>query len=91
NGTARIKLYVNGEEESSQGITVESGHNVPVTFTVFRNEPGAYDVYVGGVQAGSFKVELFRESDTILIFSITMLAMAFMVGMVMLSRRQRTG
>jgi hypothetical protein len=49
-------------------------------------------VYVDGVPAGSFKVELFRESDGILIFSAVLVALAFLLGMVMLWRRQqRTG
>jgi hypothetical protein len=70
-------------------VTVNSGSSSKLTFNVSRSEPGDYMVYVDGVPAGSFKVELFRESDGILIFSVTMLALAFMVGMVMLWRRQR--
>ena len=60
-----------------------------MAFSVSRSEPGDYNVYVDGVPAGSFEVEMFRESDLILIFSITMLAMAFVVGLVMIYRRQR--
>jgi hypothetical protein len=60
-----------------------------LTFNVSRSEPGDYIVYVDGVPAGSFKVELFRESDGILIFSAVLVALAFLVGMVMLWRRQQ--
>jgi len=41
------------------------------------------------VPAGSFKVEMVTGNDIVLIFSITMLAIAFVVGLVMLWRRQR--
>jgi hypothetical protein len=44
---------------------------------------------VDGVASGSFKVELLRESDGILIFSAALVALAFLIGMVMLWRRQR--
>ncbi len=57
NGTSSIKVYVNGELENSQGITVNSGGSTPITFTVSRNEPGTYTVYVGGAGAGSFTVD----------------------------------
>jgi hypothetical protein len=62
-----------------------------LTFNISRSEPGDYNVYVDGVPAGSFKVELFRESDTILLISAALVAIAFILGMVMLGRRQRAG
>jgi len=66
NGTAMIKVYVNGQEECSRGVTVNSGSVSPVTYTVSRNEPGTYSVYVGGVQAGSFTVARFNADNVIL-------------------------
>jgi len=60
-----------------------------LTFSVSRSEPGTYRVYVDSVPAGSFKVEMVTGNDIVLIFSITMLAIAFVVGLVMLWRRQR--
>jgi len=89
NGTRTITLYVNGEVESTQGVTVNSGNSSQLTFSVSRSEPGDYSVYVDGVPAGSFKVELVKESDIVLMFSITLLAIAFMLGLFMLRRRQR--
>jgi len=89
NGNKKVTLYVNGQVETTQGITVNSGGSTKLTFNVSRSEPGDYIVYVDGVPAGSFKVELFRESDGILIFSAVLVALAFLVGMVMLWRRQR--
>jgi hypothetical protein len=89
NGTKRVTLYVNGQEETVQGITVNSGGSSQLTYYITRSEPGDYSVYVDGVPAGSFKVETFRESDVVLIFSVTMLAMAFVVGLIMLRRRQQ--
>ena len=91
NGNKKVTLYVNGQVETTQGITVNSGGSTKLTFYVSRSEPGDYSVYVDGVPAGNFKVELFRESDGILIFSAVLVALAFLVGMVMLWRRQRAG
>jgi uncharacterized membrane protein len=89
NGSKKVTLYVNGQVESTQGITVNSGGSTQLTFNVSRSEPGDYTVYVDGVPAGSFKVELFRESDAVLIISAALIAMAFLLGIIMLWRRQR--
>jgi hypothetical protein len=62
---------------------------VQLAFDISRSEPGEYSVYVDGTPAGSFRVEMFRESDLVLIFSITALAAVFVIGMVMLRRRQQ--
>ena len=89
NGNKKVTLYVNGQVETTQGITVNSGGSTKLTFNVSRSEPGDYTVYVDGVPAGSFKVELFRESDGILVFSAGLVGLAFILGMVMLWRRQQ--
>jgi len=88
NGTMRIKLYVNGEEESSQGITVESGGNRPVYFTVTRNEPGIYTVYIGGTQAGSFMVDDAIDPNIILVISLSLIALSLMLAVIMVARRK---
>jgi hypothetical protein len=87
NGSTRVKLYVNGEEDSSQGITVESGGNRPVYFTVSRHEPGTYTVYVGGTQVGSFIVNDAIDSNMILYISLSMIFLAFALGVIMIVRR----
>ena len=89
NGNKKVTLYVNGQVETTQGVAVNSGGSSKLTFNVSRSEPGDYSVYVDGVPAGSFKVELFRYSDGILIFSAVIIAMAFLIGMLMLWRRQQ--
>jgi primosomal replication protein N len=91
NGNKKVTLYVNGQVETTQAVTVNSGGSSKLTFNVSRSEPGDYTIYVDGVPAGSFKVELFRESDGILIFSAALVAIAFLIGIVMLWRRQRAG
>jgi hypothetical protein len=87
NGTSSIKVYVNGEEESSQGVTVSSGSSTPVTFSISRNEPGTYSVYVGGTQAGSFTVDQFTP-DTILYISGALVFFAFVTGAIIMTRRK---
>ena len=91
NGNKKVTLYVNGQVETTQGITVNSGGSAKLTFNVSRSEPGDYTVYVDDIPAGSFKVEVVTGPDSILIFSAVLVALAFLVGMVMLWRRQRAG
>lgn len=88
NGTARVKVFVNGEEDSSQGITVESGGNRPVYFTVNRNQPGTYTVYIGSVLAGSFTVEDAIDPNIILFISLSLIGLSLMLGVIMIARRK---
>lgn len=88
NGATAIKLYVNGIEESSKGVTVSSGSSTPVSFNVSRNEPGAYTVYVGGVSAGSFTVDQFADSSIILYISGALLLVALIGGLIYFTRRR---
>jgi len=88
NGTAAVKLYVNGQEDTSRGITVNSGSNIPVTFTVSRNEPGTYTVYVGGTPAGSFTVGASSDADIILYISTGLVVAALIAFIFYMRRRQ---
>jgi len=88
NGTSSIKVYVNGELENSQGITVSSGSSTPLTFTISRDEPGAYSVYVGGTNAGSFTVDQFTP-QTILIISGALVFFAFILGVIHMTRKKQ--
>jgi len=89
NGSARIKLYVNGREDSSQGITLESGGNRPLYFTVSRSQPGTYVVYAGGIQAGSFIVEDAVDPNIILVVSCALIFSALVLGLLYILRRQK--
>jgi len=70
---------------------VNSGGSTKLTFNVSRSEPGDYSVYVDGVPAGSFKVEMVTGNDGILIFSAALVAIVLILGLVMLRRRQHAG
>jgi hypothetical protein len=89
NGSSSIKVYVNGELENSEGVTVNSGSSMPVTFTVSRNEPGTYSVYVGGIQAGSFTVDQFADSNMILYISGTLILLAFAIGVIYVTGKRQ--
>jgi hypothetical protein len=89
NGSTRLKLYVNGAEDSSQGVTLESGGNRPVYFTVNRSQPGTYDVYVGGVEAGSFMVAEYIAPDIILFISMAMILCSLVLGTIYVWRRRQ--
>ena len=91
NGTANIRVYINGQEEVSKGVAVSSGSLATVTFTISRNEPGTYAVYVGGVSAGSFTVDETANPNIILYISIALILLALVVDMAIMLRRKQTG
>jgi hypothetical protein len=88
NGATRLTVYVNGQEESSQGVTMETGAVSPVTFNISRNEPGTYTVYVGGVNAGSFVVDQFANGLPIAIGIGALFLFAFIAVLIVYRRSQ---
>ncbi len=91
NGTIKLKSYVNGQEDDSKAVTVNSGSSIPVTFTVIRNQPGTYDVYVSGVSAGRFTVDEFADPNIILYISLASIFSFFILGLVYILRRKHPG
>jgi len=91
NGSKKVTLYVNGQVETTQGVAVNSGGSAKLAFNVSRSEPGDYTVYVDGVPAGSFKVELVTGNDALFILLAVLIGITFVFGLVTLWRRQRTG
>jgi len=90
NGIKKVTLYVNGQVESTQGITVNSGGSSKLTFSVSRNEPGTYSIYVDGVPAGSLTVSGGPPGEA-LIFAGFIAFIALILGlMVFYARRQRS-
>ena len=90
NGSTQVKLYVNGQEEAHQGVTLSSGGNTPIKFTVSRDEPGSYSVYVGSLPAGTFEVDRFADPNLILYISGALLLFALAGGVIfMMMRRPR--
>ncbi len=88
-GSSQIKLYVNGQEEAHQGVTLSSGSSNPVKFTVSRDEPGTYSVYVGSIPAGSFVVDQFADPNLILYISGALLLFALAGGVIFMATRRR--
>ena len=87
NGSSVIKVYINGAEESQQGVSVTSGGTTSVTFDVTRNQPGTYTVYVGSTNAGSFTVDEFTP-NTVLFISGALVFFALIIGVIWMSRRR---
>ncbi len=89
NGATVVKLLINGEQESSRSVAVESGKTAPISFTVTRSQPGSYSVYAGGVPAGSFTVTDLPQPDLLLIISVSFILTSLIAGFIyMLGRRQ---
>ncbi len=88
NGTALVRLYVNGQEEAKQGTSVQSGGITDLKFTVTRSKPGLYNVYVGGVQAGQFRVDAFADPNTILLLAGAFLFIVFVAGVIIYKHNQ---
>jgi len=91
NGVLNVKLYVNGREEASQGVNVNSGSTLPVSFNVSRNQPGTYSVYVGSVSAGSFTVDEITDPNIILYISLTLILITLAGGILFMHRRRQAG
>jgi uncharacterized repeat protein (TIGR01451 family) len=89
NGNKQVTVYVNGEVESVQGITVNSGGSTKLTVNVSRSEPGEYNVYVDGVPAGSFMVSDKLGNNAILVISSLCLLGALFIGFLMILRRRQ--
>jgi hypothetical protein len=89
NGTTAVRVYVNGQEEAAQGVTLNSGSNKSIYFTISRSEPGAYMVYVGGTPAGSFTVGQAAGPDIILAISSLLVLAALVLSLVYVSRRRQ--
>ncbi len=88
-GSMQVKLYVNGQEEAHQGVTLASGKSAPVKFSVSRDEPGTYSVYVGNVPAGAFTVDTFADPNIILYISGALLLFALAGGVIYMAMRKQ--
>ncbi len=88
-GSSQIKLYVNGQEEAHQGVTLGSGSRTPIKFTVSRDEPGTYSVYAGSIPAGSFVVDQFADPNMLLYISGALLLFALVGGVIFMATRRR--
>ncbi|MDD5493325.1 MAG: hypothetical protein PHG36_01435 [Dehalococcoidia bacterium] len=89
NGSSKITLYVNGQEVTYQGITLNAGEVKQLSFNVFRNEPGVYQVVVNGFPAGSFTVDYFTNNHA-LIYAIIALFVIVIGGLLFLLSRRIT-
>jgi hypothetical protein len=89
NGATKVVLYVNGQEADSKGVALSSGQSTPISFKVSRNDPGTYSVYVNGVAAGSFTVDLFSGND-VLIYCVIALFVIAIIGLLYYLMKRRT-
>jgi phosphodiesterase/alkaline phosphatase D-like protein len=90
-GKSAIKLYVNGRVEESRSVTLDGGKSANLAFTVTREEPDTYDVYVEGMYAGSFIVQRDHGPDIILFISSALVGAALVLACVYIWRRRQQG
>ena len=90
-GQTAVKLYINGLEEDSRSFTLDGGRSGSVTFRVSRDELASYDVYVGGVHAGSFTVTRDFAPDLLLIVSSALVVAALVLACIYVWRRRQQG
>jgi uncharacterized protein YfaS (alpha-2-macroglobulin family) len=88
-GTSKITLFINGQEDQSQGVTLASGESATVHFSVSRNDPGTYTVNVNNIPAGSYTVDQFKNNDA-LIYVVIALFIIGIAGILYLLIRKRT-
>jgi len=89
-GSRAVILYVNGNAEQSQTVTVAPGSSQNVVFTVTRATPGTYSVLVEG-QRGQFAVRstsVFGGGGlgTGGIIAIVVVLLALIVGVILVMR-----
>ena len=91
-GSTNVILKINGKVEESRMVSVSPGAAHPVKFTVYRSQPGTYNVNVGGQQS-SFTI-LGAAGGTAgspvsgtLIAVILIIGVLLIAGVVLLFRR----
>ncbi|MFA7247321.1 MAG: hypothetical protein WC169_09140, partial [Dehalococcoidia bacterium] len=89
NGSTDVTIYVNGEQDQSYGVSVNSGKSTRVEFAVSREMPGTYSVYVNGMSAGSFSVSDNLGNNIVLVLSSLCLLAALFIGVLMILRRRQ--
>ncbi|MDD5313381.1 MAG: hypothetical protein PHO26_10135, partial [Dehalococcoidia bacterium] len=89
NGSIRVKVYINGEEEAVQSVTVNSGKIKTIQFDITRTQPGIYNVYVGNIPAGSFTVDAFVDPNMVLYVSFFLVLTSLILTVIYIRRRQQ--
>jgi hypothetical protein len=93
-GTRSVALYINGDLEDSQTVTVSPGSSKRVVFTVTRAKPGTYQVLLEGNE-GQFTVlgtagagNWAGPLGTGGIIAIVVFVIALVIGLVFVFRRE---
>jgi PKD repeat protein len=91
-GTRSIALYINGNLEDSQTVTVSAGSSKTVVFTVTKSAPGTYQVMLEG-NVGQFTVlgtagQWGGPLGVGGIIAIVVIVIALVVGLVFILKRE---
>lgn len=90
-GSEVVRLYINGELENSQEITLGPGEETTVTFRIIREELGTYDVEVENLTA-SFEVVKSPPGVSITTIAVIVIIIIVVVAVVWYQRtRGSTG
>jgi uncharacterized repeat protein (TIGR01451 family) len=86
-GSINVSLYVNGQVESTQTVSLGSGNYTPVSFNYSADKPGEYEIKVNNTPSGTLYVEQNINSDIILYISMACVLTSFIMGVILVWRR----
>ncbi|KKG16825.1 hypothetical protein EO98_01985 [Methanosarcina sp. 2.H.T.1A.6] len=76
-GNYSVELFVNGSSVDSKQISLDIGESTPVTFKHSEEEPGIYNVKIGGQEA-TYKV---KEKSSMLLYALITIILLLGGGM----------
>lgn len=90
-GSMYVSLYVNGQVESTQLVSLVSGGTKPVSFTYITDTPGEYTIRVNNEPAGILNVEQYIDPNLVLLISMVCVLSSLLLGLrIIWKRRQET-
>jgi len=89
-GSIYVSLYVNGQVESTEMVSLNSGGSTPVYFTYSTDIPGEYKISVNNQPAGVLSVESNFDPNIIILFtSMVCIVSSLLMALIMVWKRRQ--